>query len=744
MAKSVHPLQSRQTIGLFFTPDLLHNPKDMEEAISAAAENNFGIIIGFARHMTHNLFDRDVHDAVKAAAEYSRRCGLKFVMDMDWAHWGGSFAEKNTDMAMWFIATAETICMNGRFDVTIPYQRLGGPAKVSEICAVYGFDERNRPALLGEREYELRQESFSAEYSFPSMDDEQEFSPSRKRDGGYYLRLSGAVKDPAVRRVRFYVGMESYKYPDVANPAYLKAQSELLHMYEDVPLDGVAWTEPGKGSSFNGYKAGRGFLDFFKLKCGYDLRGRLLGLDSGMDAQAVQTRRDYYNMLNEMNCHAQYLFNEEARRIFGKDIFIGTHHTFSGMAIDLRCGCLDYFKLGKLLTAAFTDTGWDVTPHSETVFHYVLADSLRKELGKSSGYVNDWSRIPHVSWYDYYTRLKMIYRLDWRMILLGRYTEGHPAFPWDRHWRCVGENAGRLESFAGFIGRNNNPQSEMAVWHSWESLACLEVSRLHHVRLWMTCNYNLSEEALKCSRHYEYVSTEAIEGAEVGSGMIRMPGGSYRRLVLPYAVVMTKGMWNRILACVKAGVEIIFVGPPPLRLSDSGDDISVEFCKLCGVQATDFAQYDSWLKAHKPVPGFGEWEPEKADFSFPVVPLAGTETLADDDGGIIGVRNTKGCVTWLTALDPREQFFLHVPRQEPEGCPYPEHYGRGYFRILSGGNSREFVLVCISPLHDRLHEEFAFNDISFAIEGGAWAVLKIANGKIVETLTDSGTQVRAK
>ncbi|MFA6293007.1 MAG: hypothetical protein WC637_14565, partial [Victivallales bacterium] len=445
-------------------------------------------------------------------------------------------------------------------------------------------------------------------------------------------------------------------------------------------------------------------------------------------------------MLNEMNYQAQHLFNEEAKKLYGKDIFLGTHHTFSGMAIDLRCGCLDYFKLGRLLTAAFTDTGWDVTPHSETVFHYALADSLRKELGKPAAYVNDWSRIPHVSWYDYYTRLKMLYRLDWRMILLGRFAEGHPTFPWDRHWTCVGNNAGQLESFGNFIKNGNNPQSEMAVWHSWESLACLEVSRLHHVRLWMTCNYNLSEEALKCSRHFDYVSGQAIEEAETGKGMIHLPGGSYKRLMLPYAVVMTKAMWKKILACVKAGVEIIFVGPPPLRLSDSGDDISAEFCKLCGVKGTDFGQYDSWLKAHKPVPGFGDWEPEKADFSFPIIPLAGAETLPNDEGETIGVRNLSNRVTWLTSLDPREQFFRHLARPE-SNCPYPEHYGHAYFRILSGGGSQEFILVCVSPLHERLHEKFAFKDMSFEIEGGSWALLKIAKGKIKATFTDNETRV---
>jgi hypothetical protein len=148
--------------------------------------------------------------------------------------------------------------------------------------------------------------------------------------------------------------------------------------------------------------------------------------------------------------------------LHGDDIFLGTHHTFSSMAMDLRCGCSDYFRLGKTLSAAFTDTGWDVTPHAETVYNCVLADSLRKELDKLLSYLNDWSWTSHVSWYDYYTRLKMLYRTEWFAIFLGRHCEGFPTFPWDSHWPDVGRNAGQLEAFGEFIAGNGNPKSEMA------------------------------------------------------------------------------------------------------------------------------------------------------------------------------------------------------------------------------------------------------------------------------------------
>jgi hypothetical protein len=138
------------------------------------------------------------------------------------------------------------------------------------------------------------------------------------------------------------------------------------------------------------------------------------------------------------------------------------------------------------------------------------------------------------------------------------------------------------------------------------------------------------------------------------------------------------------------------------------------------------------------VPSFTDWEPEKVDFRFPFVPQQNSELLLDDENEAIGVRNFNG-VTWLTAPDPREQFFRHVS-SKGAGCQYPEHYGKGYFRVLTGNNPNEFILVCIAPLHELLREHFVFEKSSFKIEGGQWAVLKVAGERIVGKLMDEATE----
>jgi len=56
-----------------------------------------------------------------------------------------------------------------------------------------------------------------------------------------------------------------------------------------------------------------------------------------------------------MNFIAQERHNRYAKKIFGKHLIFGTHQTWSGIPTDLAGGVMDYFHLGKVLTAAWTD-----------------------------------------------------------------------------------------------------------------------------------------------------------------------------------------------------------------------------------------------------------------------------------------------------------------------------------------------------------------------------------------------------
>ena len=735
---------SCQSAGLFFCPSWLHDYKDIEKTLEEVGRSgSIGTLVAHPWHMRHTVEDRLLHDAVKFAAETAHRYAMKFTLEMDWGHWAAKYVEINTDMAMWLIIPGESPCINGEFDFLIPNESFGGQCRALEdIPALYGFDASGKAHLLPKDKVDIRIETVSATYPLPGMED-QVFYNSHRTPGKFtYHRISGTVDDPAIVRIRIYVALESYKYPDVAHPDYLSKQIELLETYRDVPLDGVSWDEPGKGSSFRGYKAGRGFLKFFEKRNGYDLRKRMLELDQGTDAVALQTRRDYYSTLTDMNYRAQYEFNQKARELFGADIILGNHHTFSGMAIDLKCGCSDYFKLGENLSDAFTDTGWDVPVRNEPIYNYALAEGLRKELRKPLSKVVDWSRTPHKAWYDYYTRLKMLYRNEWFSIFIGRWGEGHPTFPWDRHWQDIVRNAGQLEDFGRFTGRKVNGLSEMAVWHSWSAVALLESSHYHYVRLWMTGNYNFAQQAMVNSRFFDYVSGRAIESAHVEKGRISFGEYSYRRLALPFAVVLTQALWNKIRECIAEKVELVFFGPPPRWIIETGEDISAEFSRLCGVKYFNYEQYNTWLTAHKPATPVSSWEPEAFDFCLPLVPQGNTRPLLNDDGVMVGVCNPSNGITYLTTPDPREQFFRHIERPN-DVYPDISHHGLGAYRLFPEPDaSGSFVLVCISPLNERLNEHFSCAGKSFILQGGTWAVLRIKQGLIKEHLLETGTDIK--
>ncbi len=734
---------SRQIIHLHTClPENLRNREDLEAAIRAAAENHFGIVSVRPWPLDEDMQDPEGQALLRFLVETCHRHGVQCVMKFEPDMWARPYLMRNPEMATWLLVPGESVCDGGVFDFAIPYEGVGHSPTfraLAELPAVYGFDAAGQPRRLEPGEYQVTQETFRAPWGHPSLVEAEGYEPHKAPKGRTMLRLSGRVNDSSIQRLCIYVAFESYELPDQTHPEFLKRQLALLESFRDLPLDGFAWDEPANGSSMTGYKAGRGFLEFFQKRYGYDLRTRLLELDRGTSAVALQTRRDYYEALNEGFYLSQKAFNDRARELFGSDIFLGWHQTWSGLAVDLGAGCTDYFRQGEPLSAAFTDTGWDLTPYAETIYNYVLAESLRKELGKPLAYCMDWSKKPVTRWYDYYTRLKMLYGIEWILIAMGRGAwEGFPNLPWDRHWPVNSRNAAQLEAFADFTGRTVDGESEMAVWHGWQGVAGLESAHYGYLRLWMTCHHNLAQHALEAGRFFDYASTQALAKATVREGRIHLPGGAYRRLSLACAVTYPNAVWAKVRECVAGGVEVVFVGPPPRWLIDDGSDLTEAFAQMCGCEPVSFERYHSWAAARKPLPRFDDWEPVQVDFAYPVKPLAEAIALTDADGETVGVRNPQTGVTWFSSLDPRELFF----QQLPPLTPGLEHFGPAYCRLLQDRRepARRF-LVCAAPLNGLLHDTITVDGRRIVLEGGTWAVLHLDDGRVVDRLLSTETEV---
>jgi hypothetical protein len=680
--------------------------------------------------MHHTVTHEHVRRAVTRTAENCHNLGLKFALDMDWAHWVDEYVELYPEMAQWTAVRGAAPCFDGRFELNLPYPSLPG-VQVAEITAAYGVAADGERVALDVAALGIARRSYNSQYALPSFDDDHAYDYHRPGLGAHYtLGLTGAV-EPRFQAVILYVSFLNRALADVAHPLYLQVQRDLLQSYADAGLDGVGWDEPGKGGSFAGWKCGAGFFDFFRQRHGYELRPRLIDLDDGDSETATRTRRDYHDALNEMNAQAQQAFNEQAQALFGPDCFRGTHHTYCGLGVDIRCGCVDYFRLGRSLSFAFTDTGWEQGTFGETFLHFALAEGLRKELGKPAAYCNDWSRTPRVKWYDYFTRVKALYGVEWFAIFIGNgYNERHALFPDDPYWKDVARNATGLNRLAAWLGEGAEPVADTAVWFGWESLTMLSNRHSYLLRLFQGSLNNLAQAALDSGRFFDFVSDRALGAARIENGALVINGRPYKRLVMPHAVIPRPEVWVAVECAVKAGVPVVFYGAPPWKTAD-GQDLTRAFADLTGVAPVPFADYLRWYESRKPVPKTSEWEPVRVDFSYPVQPLGRTTLRRDAEGEALAVGDPAAGPSWLVGVDPWTRADLAPYLGEPprDGLDL-RHHGRAHLRVLRTPQTGGHAILLAAGMDETLNDTITLGGETVTLNQGTWAALRVFGGKL--------------
>jgi hypothetical protein len=721
-------------MGLAFSADWLNHPDRAFPALEQTRDAGFGTILGFVRHMHHTVTHEHVRRAVRRTTENCHRLGLKFALDMDWAHWVDEFVELYPEMAQWTAVRGEAPCFDGRFELNMPYP--GFPCvQVAEVTVAYGVAADGARVPLDVAALGLSRRSYNSQYALPSLDDDHAYDYHRPMTGpNYTLGLAGAVES-RFRSVILYVSFMNMALADVAHPRYLQVQREVLQSYADAGLDGVGWDEPGKGGSFVGWKCGAGFFDFFRQRHGYELRARLIDLDDGDSVTAIQTRRDYHDALNEMNAQAQQDFNEQAQALFGQDCFCGTHHTYSGFGVDIRCGCVDYFRLGRSLSHAFTDTGWEQGTFGETFLHFALAEGLRKELGKPGAYCNDWSRTPRVKWYDYFTRVKSLYGVEWFAIFIGNgFNERHSLFPDDPYWKDVARNATGLNRLAAWLGEGAEPVAETAVWFGWENLTLLSNRHSYLLRLFQGSLNNLAQAALDSGRFFDFVSDRALGEARIENGVLRINNRPYRRLVMPHAAVLRPEVWAVVERAVKAGIPVVFYGAPPWKTTD-GRELTRAFAELMGIAPVSFADYLRWFEAKKPVPKTSEWEPVRVDFSYPVQPQGTTALRRDIESEPLAVGEPVAGPGWLVGVDPwrRDDLLPYLGEPPRDGLDL-RHHGRAHLRVLRTPQGGGHAILLAAGMDATLNDTLTLGGGSVTLRHGAWAALRVCGGKLEPTI----------
>ncbi len=614
---------NKQVAGGFLSVCWVHDPELARPHLPRAARAGYGTWICFVRHMKLNLLDASVKNALRQLIDIAHEYELKFVLDTDPTHWAEDVTSRDPKAALWVIIPVHASVYNGEFEVFIQEPRAGRQSTVISVSDAYISGGATQTVPL-----------------------EYEWQHIGKPFSGYQLR--GKMPDKYQGQIKFYVTASTNSRIDHASKTYFAMQAELLDCYKDLPLDGLAWDEPGKGhGSLTAFRSGHDFLTLFKETNGYDLSDNLIYLDEFDETpQAVRVRCDYYRTLSDLHCHIQKVHFEQAKSIWGKNIILGTHPTWSGLPTDLAAGVFDHFRMSEVLSESWTDGGFHLE-RKVHIFTFILADSIKKAFNRRNSYFNDWILQPNASYYRLMNRIKTLWHINTFTHVYSDFTENLVATQLEPMKSLVDKDAMLLNNLDKLID-NRRGEAEFAVWYGWEGYASMHKS-------FSRCDYifmeNFSLASADVSLFFDFVSSELLFAGKVIDGKLHTSGGIYSALVMPYARVLPAGLWQKLLDFNRQGLKIVFVGPEP---AFEADGKAIDFADATGFCSFGPASYLQLAKQK----GF-KIQPDEGETPFlDVVPQVkitddSIEKITNEFGELVTLHNNKG-IYWQIGLDPRE------------------------------------------------------------------------------------------
>lgn len=725
----------KQVAGFLLSPDWVNDPGLSYEYIDEMAAHGYRAAVLFVRHMHKTLWDRKVRDCVEKMVEHAHKAGIKFVLDTDHKWWGQEFVEDCPEASMKVIGSYRADLNGGAFEFRADYPRVKG------ICVIDSM-----PALFLEESGGYRRipgEAFSYEW--------QNYGVPKK---GVFIR--GSVKGAAEGKLRAYVSFKTPSLVDAANPRYLKRQKELLDFYSDIPVDGFGWDEPGKGMGrLDYFKSGDAFLELFRELNGYELLPKIVFLDNDdFNPEAVKIRCDYYRTLVEMNYRAQKEHNDYASRVFGEDLMFGTHQTWSGVPTDLAAGSVDYFRLGELLTASWTDGSWSCELKYQA-FHHMLSDGIRNELGLSDAYYNDWTKeMPCVEDMHFATRFKMLFNVNWFNVFFSHFSENEVNYRLEPLRTRAASDAKALDEFDGLLGDEFYPGTDIAWFYTWEGIAG---APKWLARAFYTSCANTAQHLADSGLFASMLGSESLLRAEISNGCFSVNGQSYRTLLVPFGNVLSRECFRKIIRLSEAGINVVFQGPPPEFADDGEGGFLEEFSGLMGIEPLGFSKlHEKAEKADVKLTPNG-WEPEWIDLASPVKASKGV-IRHDSEGRLLYVKSPDMPLYYLPWIDPREDLISLLKLLNP---PVEETFAeKSYVRVFRSriSSDRRVVLTAakgriadaplVPDIYARARPPRKYSDMKalirleggeLEVKNGSWSASLIEGGKVLKTIGDAGS-----
>jgi hypothetical protein len=550
----------------------------------------------------------------------------------------------------------------------------------------------------------------------------EEITPKLKRvsivsEGGGCAMTE--ARGPAISRHTFsltgYAGKEillilrkrfTYGFPDLGHPVLADQLPMLMERMAspDRPVAGYMWDEPHFGFAFfpnNGRAVSDRLYDRFQERFGYDLRERLVELwwdVAGQDSCMV--RLHYAELLEGELASLEERFVQETSRIHDRYAdspfpFLGMHRTMhEELGDDFFIGCSDYFRHNRFTSNGFTDSVFERDDSMLTFFR--LAQSLGLASRDGEAWSNTWGFRPTVAHHQYYFPLMGMMRLRWIGHTYHDSMQFGPGYPHHPLWKTL---PGHLEDHRRLFDmlEGTQPAADTAVVYNWKAMARYPDAGLHTHRRNLLL---LSKQLMQQGTQFLFISDDMLAEATIQNRELHTTIGPFRRLIVPWADLLTPGAFDSLEELAAAGVEIILFGAPAEHTSD-GADVRERFSAL--LQAEVGPAFLSNEKSTLTLKGQPvRFDPESVQPNFrsnpvatypgstriyPLIPGTSPEGLAQMDGTCIGLKNgTTHYFGWDLPLCPGAVSSI---------CPgWEGSLPEGVIPILSRSEDSEFLGVC--------------------------------------------------
>lgn len=673
------------------------NHDEIRKSVQEIAQTGFDAVCLEFRNSQFDEFDAVGQAAMQVCYEEAKRCGIGFVKIVPYA--SARFLKANPEL----------------------YRRV-----LKEIAMVFTPDQRSRSWHI-----QLSGVKPSLDQAFRIQKNENgEVTNAERCEQEVQYLISGEQLQIRVKDAGEYLFYFSCETPDAdyANPAITNMLDAFLAAYAPYKLDGYAMDEFGAGSREAGiYLSGESFLALFEATYGYDLRDKLYLLQNrGTDTEFAVVRYDYYTLTNTLTLNYQMAAREKFEAKYGKDLFIGFHHTWwgEGNSGDLWAGNIDYFRLCKALTGGFVDAQYDTERTMLSMTQ--LAESIARYSDTGNAYNMCWDRYCTPRKMDYYHRMLAARNVKWVSHALAKSIR-------NARWQCKDITVGFSSDvqFAGLFADKliDNPLwgdiSKCIRWeHSLEKKLCGANSpaKVAVLYIWESNAFFNNEQM-----HYHRASLKALLDKLMTNNIPIDVVPSFETNLSHYDVIfalwpsmMPDSLWQTLKQEIAAGKQVYFMGPPAY-VTTSGKDISAEFEKLTGSHVTAVKTYCGGYE----YPAWDFW------FTDKIIPM----NIYCEGDEIIERRC--GNVHYYGYEAPLTEAMINVIENLSDYKTIDND------RVISKVYQRsdEKIITLTGRWSCKINMRFAFEGNDIEIQNGTLILISAEKNKITKLLSSGGAQI---